>query len=116
MGLFEQSSLIARIRAKTKCELAEISYRKFFSLSVKYPELIYTVARQISLRLANTSRKACDLAFLGVKKRIASALVDLCHELDAQKKICTHIRITRLELAKLVGCSREMVGKILKDL
>ncbi len=86
MGLFEQSSRSARIRAKTKCELAEISYRKFFSLSVKYPELIYTVARQISLRLANTSRKACDLAFLGVKERIASALVDLCHEPDAQKK------------------------------
>lgn len=53
---------------------------------MKYPELIYTVARQISLRLANTSRKACDLAFLGVKERIASALVDLCHEPDAQKK------------------------------
>lgn len=30
MGLFEQSSRSARIRAKTKCELAEISYRKFF--------------------------------------------------------------------------------------
>jgi CRP-like cAMP-binding protein len=33
-----------------------------------------------------------------------------------RRKKCTHIRITRLELAKLVGCSREMVVRILKDL
>jgi CRP/FNR family cyclic AMP-dependent transcriptional regulator len=117
MGLFEQSSRSARIRAKTTCELAEISYRKFFSLSVKYPEFIYAVARQISLRLAKTSRKACDLAFLGVQERVASAIVYLCNEPDAQqKKKYTHIQITRQELAKLVGCSREMAGRVLKDL
>ena len=26
------------------------------------------------------------------------------------------IRVTRQELARLVGCSREMVGKVLKDM
>ena len=69
------------------------------------------------MRLAHTSRKACDLAFLDVSGRVARALIDLCDQPDAQKKSNgTHIRITRQELAKLAGCSREMAGRILKDL
>ena len=69
------------------------------------------------MRLAHTSRKACDLAFLDVSGRVASALMDLCHEPDAEKKPNgVHIRITRREIARLVGCSREMAGRILKDL
>jgi len=44
-------------------------------------------------------------------------LLDLTDEPDAT----THpagmqIRVTRQELARLVGCSREMVGKVLKDM
>ena len=117
MGLFEESRRSARIRAKTKCELGEISYRRFFALSSKHPEFIFAIARQISMRLAHTTRKACDLAFLDVSGRVASALIDLCRQPDAQKK-CNgiHIHITRQEIAKLAGCSREMVGKILRDL
>ena len=117
MGLFEKKPRSALIRAKTKCELAEISYRRFFTLSAKHPEFIFAIARQISMRLEHTSRKACDLAFLDVSGRVASTLVDLCREPDAQKKSNgIHIRITRQEIAKLAGCSREMAGRILKDL
>lgn len=117
MGLFEQNRRSARIRAKTTCELAEISYRNFCALCIKYPELMFTLARQMSTRLAHTSRKACDLAFLGVRGRVTSALIDLCNEPDAvMKKNTMHIKITRQEIARLAGCSREMAGKILKDL
>ena len=69
------------------------------------------------MRLARTSRKACDLAFLDVGGRVASTLINLCHEPDAQIKTNgTYLRITRQEIARIAGCSREMVGKILKDL
>ena len=69
------------------------------------------------MRLAHTSRKACDLAFVDVSGRVATILIDLCHEPDAQKKPNgIHIRITRQELAKLAGCSREMAGKAIKNL
>jgi CRP/FNR family cyclic AMP-dependent transcriptional regulator len=117
MGLFEKKPRSARIRAKTKCEIGEISYSQFFALSAKHPEFIFAVAQQISMRLAHTSRKACDLAFLDVSGRVATTLIDLCREPDAQKKPNgTHIRITRQELARLAGCSREMAGKVLKNL
>ena len=117
MGLFDENPRSASVRAKTKCEIAEIGYGKFVPLCFKYPEFIFTIAQQISTRLAHTSRKASDLAFLDVSGRVARALIDLCHEPYAQKKPNgIHIRITRQEIARLAGCSREMAGRGLKDL
>ena len=58
-----------------------------------------------------------DLAFVDVSGRIAHTLLDLAHQPDAM----THpdgmqIRITRQELGKIAGCSREMAGRVLKTL
>ena len=65
----------------------------------------------------NGSRKVSDLAFTDVKGRVAKTLLDLCNNPDA----ITHpdgmqISITRQELGRIVGCSREMVGRVLKSL
>ena len=58
-----------------------------------------------------------DLAFVDVSGRIAHTLLDLCKEPDAM----THpdgmqIKITRQEIGRIVGCSREMAGRVLKTL
>jgi CRP/FNR family cyclic AMP-dependent transcriptional regulator len=72
---------------------------------------------QLARRLRNTNRKLGDLAFMDVYGRVARTLLDLCEQPDAM----THpngmqVRVTRQELSRLVGCSREMVGKVLKDM
>ena len=57
-----------------------------------------------------------DLAFVDVSGRVAGALINLCQQPDAQPMVdCTIIRSTRQEIAKLIGCSREMVGRVLKQ-
>ena len=71
----------------------------------------------MATRLRDTSRKVIDLAFLDVTGRIAHTLMELANQPDSM----THpdgmqIRITRQEIAKIVGCSREMAGRVLKDL
>lgn len=118
MGLFEQEdSRSAWVRAKTECEVAEISFAKFHELSKQYPDLLYSVGKQMASRLRKTTRKVGDLAFLDVTGRVAHTLLELCKEPDAM----THpdgmqIKITRQEIGRIVGCSREMVGRVLKDL
>jgi CRP/FNR family cyclic AMP-dependent transcriptional regulator len=118
LGLFEEGETrSAWVRTKTECEIAEIGYSKFLQLAKDRPELLMKVARQLARRLQITSRKVGDLAFLDVTGRIARTLLDLCKEPDAM----THpdgmqIRITRQELGRIVGCSREMVGRVLKML
>jgi len=117
MGLFDQEHRSAWIRTKTECEAGEISYGKFIELSHKHPEFLFAISKQIAQRLRDTTRKVSDLAFLDVTGRVARTLLDLCKEPDAM----THpdgmqIKITRQEIGRIVGCSREMVGRVLKDL
>ncbi len=118
MGLFEQQdSRSAWVRAKTECEVAEISYAKFQELVVAHPEFLFSLSSQLAKRLRDTTRKVGDLAFLDVTGRVARTLLELCKEPDAM----THpdgmqIKITRQEIGRIVGCSREMVGRVLKTL
>ena len=118
MGLFEdRAPRSAWVHAKTESIVAEISYVKFREISDKYPELMTSVGRQMSERLRKTTEKVGTLAFYDVTGRVARTLLDLCKEPDAM----THpdgmqIKITRQEIGRIVGCSREMVGRVLKTL
>ena len=116
MGLFsEDPNRSAWVRTRTACEVAEISYNKFRQLYQEHPDIMFALASQMASRLRNTSRKVSDLAFMDVTGRVARTLLDLCKQPDAM----THpdgmqIRITRQEIGRIVGCSREMVGRVLK--
>ncbi len=119
MGLFDKNAeeRSAWVRAKTTCEIAEISYSKFHELRESHPEFLFALCSQMAHRLRNTTRKVSDLAFLDVTGRVARALLDLSKQPDAM----THpegmqIKITRQEIGRIVGCSREMVGRVLKTL
>jgi CRP/FNR family cyclic AMP-dependent transcriptional regulator len=118
MGLFDNmDSRSAWVKAKIECEVAEISYTKFREISTQDPRILYFIGEQMASRLRQTTRKVGDLAFLDVTGRVARTLLDLCKEPDAM----THpdgmqIKITRQEIGRIVGCSREMVGRVLKTL
>ena len=107
----------AWIRARSHCEIAEISYDRARELAREIPEILFEISQQVAKRLQITTRKVSDLAFLDVTGRVARTLLDLCEQPDAM----THpdgmqIRVTRQEIGRIVGCSREMVGRVLKNL
>jgi len=118
MGLFGESpNRSAWIRTRIECEVAEISYPRFRTLAKEDPDILLELTAQLATRLRKTSRKVSNLAFLDVTGRIAHTLLELCKEPDAM----THpdgmqIRITRQEIGRIVGCSREMAGRVLKSL
>lgn len=117
LGLFTQQNRSAWVRARTDCEVAILGYDQFRELYRNEPELLVQITSQIAQRLRSTSRKVGDLTFLDVTGRVARALLDLAKDSEA----ITHpdgmlIRITRDELGKIVSCTREMAGKVLKDL
>jgi CRP/FNR family cyclic AMP-dependent transcriptional regulator len=123
MGLFvPQGTRNVTVRTRTVCKVAEITYQRLdrlldTQLKDISKDFLYTLGSQLSHRLRSTSRKVEHLAFLDVTGRIAGALLDLCKQPDAM----THpdgmqIFITRQEIGRLVGCSREMAGRVLKNL
>ncbi|MFZ5697979.1 MAG: cAMP-activated global transcriptional regulator CRP [Pseudomonadota bacterium] len=118
MGLFDKdANRSAWVKAKTECEVAEVSYGKFKELAHEDADIMFALSAQIAGRLRATTRKVGDLAFLDVTGRVARTLLELSKEPDAM----THpdgmqIKVTRLEIGRIVGCSREMVGRVLKSL
>lgn len=123
MGLFiETDQREVMLRTRTQCELAEISYERLYQLIVgplagDAAKLMFAIGKQLSRRLLDTSRKAGRLAFLDVSDRIIRTLYDLAKEPEAMSHPQgTQLRVSRQELARLVGCSREMAGRVLKKL
>jgi CRP/FNR family cyclic AMP-dependent transcriptional regulator len=107
----------AWVRTRTGCDLATADYQTTMRLMDEVPELMRAIAAQLAKRLRDTSQKVGHLAFLDVTGRIARALLDLA----ADSQAITHpdgmlVRITREELGRLVNCSREVAGKVLRDL
>ncbi|MGZ8956015.1 MAG: cAMP-activated global transcriptional regulator CRP, partial [Methylovulum sp.] len=110
------------IKARSDCQLAEISYDRFDQVIKKElkdyaADLLYMLGEHLADRLLTTNRKFCDLAFMDVEGRILQTLYDLCKQPDAM----THpdgmqLNISRQEIGRIVGCSREMAGRVLKDL
>ncbi len=86
--------------------LAFIAQRPEFALV-----LLSTVIRRV--RLATTSAR--NLAFVDVYGRLNECLLGLAtQQSDGTRRIDE--RITHQEIASRIGCSREMVSRILKDL
>ncbi len=118
MGLFyEQPTRSAWVRTRIESEIAEMTYPRFRQIASESPGLIFELATQLASRLDRTNRKLGDLAFVDVTGRVAHAIMDLCNEPDAM----THpdgmqIKVSRQELSRLVGCSREMAGRVLQVL
>ena len=118
MGLFhEEPQRSAWVRTRIESDIADMTYSRFRQIASENPGLIFELATQLATRLDRTNRKLGDLAFVDVTGRVAHAIMDLCNEPDAM----THpegmqIKVSRQELSRLVGCSREMAGRVLKVL
>ena len=123
LGLFvETPQRSVMIRTRSACDLAEVSYERLFQLldgvlKEECPRILFKIGSQISNRLLATSRKVSRLAYMDVTNRVAQTLNDLCDEPDAvAHPQGRQIRISRQEMSRIVGCSREMVGRVLKQL
>lgn len=123
MGLFYKTEQrTANIRARSACVLAEIEYKKLHALFTtdlkdEHPQILTAVGLQLAQRLLQTSRRVTRLAFMDVSGRVARTLTELCTEPDAK----THpdgmqLHISRQEIARIVGCKRETVGRVLKSM
>lgn len=115
-GLFGGAKLSCfRATARTNCQIAHIPHSRANILAIQDPEVMYFIGQQVSGRLHSTINRVGDMAFLDVSGRVASTLLEMAAKPDAM----THpdgvqVRITRMEIANVVGSSREMVGRVLK--
>jgi CRP/FNR family transcriptional regulator, cyclic AMP receptor protein len=117
MGLFaDVGARSARIRARSDCLLLEVAYPAFLELAQAHPALWLELSGQLAARLRAVNRQLAALPSLNVAERVWRVLLELAERSDAprlpQGRV---IRLTREELGRLAGCSRDVVGLALRD-
>ncbi len=108
----------ANVVAMSDCRLFVLSKEDFEKHILGNTGFALAMLRELALRLRHASSKIGDLALLDVYRRVARTLQSLgqVQELNHERCYVIEKRPTHQELAALVGTSREMVTRALKDL
>lgn len=114
MGLIDDSPRSASVLAIEPCELLSISKRDFKSCLAQNFEMAMAVMKGLVRRLREADRKIGSLALLDVYGRVARLLLDMSETVDGQKVV--NKRLPKQDIAKMIGASREMVSRVMKDL
>ena len=114
MGLIDDSPRSASVVAIEPVELLAVSKRAFRKCLVENAKLAMAVMRVLVRRLREADRRIGSLAMLDVYGRVARLLLDLSENVDG-RRIVTR-RLPKQDIAKMIGASREMVSKVMKDL
>jgi CRP/FNR family transcriptional regulator, cyclic AMP receptor protein len=77
-------------------------------------EMAMTMLRCAIQRLREADRKIGRLALMDVYGRVAGHLLEMSETIDGQRVIAR--KIVKQQMADMIGASREMVGRAMKDL
>jgi CRP/FNR family cyclic AMP-dependent transcriptional regulator len=114
MGLIDDNPRSASVVALEPCELLAITRRDFKKCMAENAEMAMAVMRGLVRRLREADRKINSLALLDVYGRVARLLLDMSETVDGQKMVTK--RLPKQDIAKMIGASREMVSRVMKDL
>lgn len=105
------------VRARSSALVASIGSEAFRRLATQEPELAFCLLGQLSTRIEGGYRKTADHFFLDVTERLRRMLLWMSAKPEAQPTADgMALRINRLELAAMLGCSREMIARGLRTL
>jgi CRP/FNR family cyclic AMP-dependent transcriptional regulator len=114
MGLIDDAPRSASVVAIEACELLSIAKRDFKKCLADNFEMTMAVMRGLVRRLREADRKIGSLALLDVYGRVARLLLDMSETVDGEKIVTK--RLPKQDIAKMIGASREMVSRVMKDL
>ncbi|ABM94080.1 Crp/Fnr family transcriptional regulator [Methylibium sp. Pch-M] len=114
MSLIDNEPHSATVRAEVQCDVLVLGRPEFARCLPENSSLSYAIMRGLVARLRAADRQIESLALLDVYGRVARALLDMSEE-GAEYKLIRN-KVSRQDLAKVVGASREMVSRVMKDL
>ena len=114
MSLIDNEPHSATVRAEVQTDMLILGRAEFARCLPENSSLSYAIMRGLVQRLRSADRQIESLALLDVYGRVARALLDMADD-DAGDKVIRG-KVSRQDLAKHVGASREMVSRVMKDL
>jgi len=114
MGLIDDEPRSASVVTIEACELLSLAKRDFKKCLAENFEMSQEVMRGLVRRLREADRKIGSLALLDVYGRVARLLLDMSEIVNGEKIVTK--RLPKQDIAKMIGASREMVSRVMKDL
>jgi CRP-like cAMP-binding protein len=114
MGLIDDHSHSATVVAESQLDLLVLSREGFLSSIMSNPLVALSTMRVLVRRLRNANQKIASFALSGVYGRVANVLMATAVQSEDGSMLITE-KITLVDIAKMVGSSREMVSRAMKD-
>jgi len=111
---FDDAPRSASVTTLEPCTLSVLSGKQFREFVGANPDAAVHLIRSLIHRARVASENIRSLALLDVYGRVAHLLLDLAKEKEG--RLVIDQPYTQQELAQRVGCSREMISRIFKDL
>ena len=97
------------------CELIVIAKADFKRCLAENFDVSLYIMRSLVKRLRTADRKIESLALMDVYGRVARLLLEMSEE-DSDGQQVVMKKISKQDIAKMIGASREMVSRVMKDL
>jgi len=114
LSMIDKQARSASVTTTEASTFLVLSHAAFERCIEKAPMIANMVMRMLAQRVREADRKIGTLALMDVYGRVASTLLELAVYNDG--KLMVGEKLSQQDLANMVGASREMVNRILKDL
>ncbi|RIX43652.1 MAG: Crp/Fnr family transcriptional regulator [Rhodocyclales bacterium GT-UBC] len=114
MGLIDSSPRSASVVASEPCELLCLSKEAFQRCLQDNFQVAQKLMQILVRRLREADRKIESLALLDVYGRVARLLLDMSELAEGRRVVKK--KISKQDMARMIGASREMVSKVMRDL
>ena len=114
MGLLDDQPRSASAETLEPCEMLRFSKTGFMNCLKDNFELAMVIIRNLVRRLRDADRKIESLALIDVYGRVARLIMDMAEEIDGNWVV--QRAPPKQEIAHMIGASREMVSRVVKDL
>ncbi|MGH8751006.1 MAG: Crp/Fnr family transcriptional regulator, partial [Burkholderiales bacterium] len=114
MAVIDEQPRSADVIAMEPTQLLVIGKSDFVNCLAHNPKMSFRIMQGLVQRLRNADRKIESLALMDVYGRVARTLLELAKPQNGQ--LVVGEKLSQQDLADMIGASREMVSRILRDL
>ena len=115
MSLIDNEPHSATVLAEIQTDVLILGRAEFARCLPENDSMAYAVMKGLVQRLRHADRKIESLALMDVYGRVARALLEFSVT-DSDGNVIIRDKVSRQDLAKIVGASREMVSRVMKDI
>lgn len=110
---YDEGPRSASVMTLEACKLLVVPHEDFEELVRNNPEFSLHFVRRLIGRIRSLTESVRSLALMDAYGRVARLLLESAEDQEGLKVVP---RLTQSDIASRVGCSREMVSRIFKDL